>query len=64
MKRDTVINVLLIMAGIFLAVALFGAGVLWKSRAARNPSSPSSFAARTGPAATAVNTRHQFVLDA
>ena len=32
MKRDTVINVLLIIAGIVLAIALFGAGVLWRSR--------------------------------
>lgn len=30
MKRDTVINVLLIIVGIILAIALFGAGVLWK----------------------------------
>jgi heme/copper-type cytochrome/quinol oxidase subunit 2 len=37
MKRDTVINVLLIIAGIVLAIALFGAGVLWKSRAAKGP---------------------------
>jgi len=37
MKRDTVINVLLIIAGIVLAFALFGAGVLWKSGATRSP---------------------------
>ena len=34
MKRDTLINVLLIIAGIVLAFALFGAGVLWNSRKA------------------------------
>lgn len=39
MKRDTVINVLLIIAGIVLAIALFGAGVLWKSGAGGNPKS-------------------------
>ncbi len=33
MKRDAVINVVLIIAGILLAIALFGAGVLWKSGA-------------------------------
>jgi len=42
MKRDTVINVLLIIVGIVLAIALFGAGVLWKSRAARSSRSLSS----------------------
>jgi FtsZ-interacting cell division protein ZipA len=42
MKRDTVINVLLIIVGIVLAIALFSAGVLWKSRAARSPMSFSS----------------------
>jgi hypothetical protein len=42
MKRETVINVLLIIAGIVLAIALFSAGVLWKSRAARSPRSFSS----------------------
>lgn len=39
MKRDTVINVLLIVAGIMLAIALFGAGVLWKRGAATSPKS-------------------------
>jgi len=34
MNRDVVINILLILAGIVLAIALFGAGVAWKSRAA------------------------------
>ena len=34
MNRDLVINVLLIIAGIVLAIALFSAGVLWKSRTA------------------------------
>jgi hypothetical protein len=33
MNRDLVINILLILAGLVLAIALFGAGVLWKSRA-------------------------------
>ena len=33
MNRDLVINVLLVIFGIALAIALFGAGVLWKSRA-------------------------------
>jgi len=42
MKRDTVINALLIIAGIVLAIALFGAGVLWKRGAAKAPSSISS----------------------
>lgn len=37
MKRDTIINVLLIIAGIVLAIALFGAGVLWKRGAANSP---------------------------
>ena len=32
MKRDTLINVLLIIAGIVLAFVLFEAGVLWKSK--------------------------------
>jgi len=35
MTRDTVINVLLIIAGIVLAIALFGAGVFWKGKAAK-----------------------------
>lgn len=35
MNRNLVINVLLILAGIVLAFALFGAGVLWKSRTAK-----------------------------
>ena len=30
MQRDTVINALLVIAGLMLAIALFGAGVLWK----------------------------------
>jgi len=33
MKRGVVINILLIFAGIFLAFALFAAGVLWKNKA-------------------------------
>lgn len=32
MKRDAWINVLLIIAGIVLAIALFGAGVVWKGK--------------------------------
>ena len=32
MKRDTVINILLIIAGIVLAIALFGAGAVWKGK--------------------------------
>jgi len=52
MTRDTVINVLLIIAGVVLAIALFGAGVVWKSRTAKGSSSLSSahfdFRARTG----------------
>jgi hypothetical protein len=32
MNRDLIINTLLILAGILLAFALFGAGVFWKSR--------------------------------
>jgi len=40
MKRDAVINVLLIIAGIVLAIALFAAGVLWKRGATRTPRSP------------------------
>lgn len=39
MKRDTAINLLLIIAGIVLAIALFGAGILWKSRATEGPKS-------------------------
>jgi hypothetical protein len=63
MKRDTVINVLLIIAGIVLAIALFGAGVLWKSKAARSPRSfsPSHFVFRSENwiGYYAVNTRHE-----
>ena len=32
MNRDLVIDILLILAGIVLAFALFGAGALWKSK--------------------------------
>jgi len=35
MKRDTVINILLIIAGIVLAIALFGAGAVWKGKVQR-----------------------------
>lgn len=39
MNRDLIINILLILAGIVLAFALFGAGVLWKStRTTKTPS--------------------------
>ena len=41
MTRDTAINVLLIIAGIVLAIALFGAGALWKPGTGRS-SVPSS----------------------
>ena len=41
MERDTFINVLLIIAGILLAIALFGAGVLWRSGAAQDSKSHS-----------------------
>ena len=34
MERNTVINVLLIIAAIVLAIALFGAGALWRGNAA------------------------------
>ncbi len=39
MSRETVINVLLIIAGIVLAIALFGAGVLWKMGTEKGPKS-------------------------
>jgi FtsZ-interacting cell division protein ZipA len=39
MKRDTAFNILLIIMGILLALALFGAGAVWKSR--MQPSRPS-----------------------
>jgi hypothetical protein len=39
MKRDTVINVLLIIAGIVLAIALFGAGAFWRGKVAPKRSS-------------------------
>ena len=32
MKRDVVITVLLVIAGIILAIVLFGAGVFWKGK--------------------------------
>jgi len=37
MRRDFVINVLLIIAGIVLAFVLFGAGAMWRTRPARSP---------------------------
>lgn len=45
MKRDTVINILLIIMGILLALALFGAGAVWKSRMQPSRSSVSAPAA-------------------
>jgi len=41
MQRDTVINVLLIIAGIVLALALFGAGAAWRGRAPTAPAKAS-----------------------
>lgn len=38
MRRDTVITVLLVIAGIILAFVLFGAGAFWKSRNSRRSS--------------------------
>jgi cytochrome c biogenesis protein CcdA len=35
MRRDFVINILLIIAGIVLAFVLFGAGAMWRMRSAR-----------------------------
>jgi hypothetical protein len=43
MKRDTVINILLIIAGIVLAIALFGAGAVWKGKV--EPTRPSVLSA-------------------
>jgi hypothetical protein len=39
MERNTVINVLLIIAAIVLAIALFGAGALWRGNATPRRSS-------------------------
>lgn len=39
MRRDAVITVLLVLAGIILAFVLFGAGAFWKSRNTRRSSS-------------------------
>jgi hypothetical protein len=39
MKRDTIVNVLLIIAGIVLAIALFGAGVVWRNKTATKSTS-------------------------
>ena len=38
MNRDLIISVLLIIAGIVLAIALFGAGAVWKGRNNRHNS--------------------------
>ena len=35
MTRDTLITILLVVAGVVLAIVLFGAGALWKSKSAR-----------------------------
>jgi hypothetical protein len=43
MKRDTVINILLIIAGIVLAIVLFGAGAVWKGKV--QPTRPSVLSA-------------------
>ena len=50
-NRDLVINILLIVAGIVLAIALFGAGVLWKSKTAT----------KTSDLALPISTVHQHV---
>jgi len=49
MERDIFINVLLIIAGILLAIALFGAGVIWRSGTAQDSKlhSPAPFLLRT-----------------
>jgi len=43
MKRETVINLLLILAGIVLAIALFGAGAFWKGKSSPKRSSQERF---------------------
>jgi len=42
MNRDLIINVLLIIAGMVLALLLFGAGAIWRSRMPAEPSKPFS----------------------
>lgn len=37
MRRDLVINILLIITGIVLALVLFGAGAMWRSRVSAPP---------------------------
>jgi len=32
MRRRLLVNILLVIAGILLAIALFGAGAVWKGR--------------------------------
>lgn len=39
MRRHLVINILLVIAGIVLSLALFGAGAMWKGR--MQPAHPS-----------------------
>ena len=45
MKRDTVVNIFLIIVGILLALALFVAGAVWKGRMKANRPSASAPAA-------------------
>ena len=42
MNRNLVINILLIIAGILLALALFAAGALWKGRRVADKACPSN----------------------
>ena len=48
MTRDTLITVLLVLAGIVLALVLFGAGAFWKGRTSPKRSSQISFAGCKG----------------
>lgn len=38
-NRDTLVTILLILAGVFLAITLFGAGALWRGNGNRHHSS-------------------------
>ena len=38
-NRDTLITILLILAGVLLAMTLFGAGAIWKGKGTRHNSS-------------------------
>jgi hypothetical protein len=67
MKRDTAINVMLLIAGIVLAIALFGAGVLWKRETAKSPKSLSSadvFCSENSVGHRAMNTRYESAVHA